>query len=204
MKYLSSRFGHTNEPSFQSLFEFVSHEEECKSSDFGIFLLSDRDEACDAKESFKNKSICPVRQTLIGSPDKSKWSPKNSRRRHNNIFTNKPDSVEYSTEAPVAFFVVLKNVRHWLANRRGFLELAPSERKNVIIRASCCLNCLRKHIVKNSLFPKNCRTCGAACSRKHSFLLHKLYVTSPESRKAVDRESEVLVLYLLGRLILPR
>ena len=32
LKYLSSRFGHTNEPNFQSLFEFFLHEEECKSS----------------------------------------------------------------------------------------------------------------------------------------------------------------------------
>ena len=94
LKYLSSRFGHTNEPSFQSLFEFVLHEEESKSSDFGILLLSDRDDARGAKESLKNKSICPVRQTLVGSPDKSKWSPKNNRRRYNNVLANKSDSVE--------------------------------------------------------------------------------------------------------------
>ena len=68
---MSSRFGHTNEPSFQSLFEFVSHEEECKSFDFGILLLSDRNDARGAKESLKNKPICTVRQTLVGSPDKS-------------------------------------------------------------------------------------------------------------------------------------
>ena len=46
-------------------------------------------------------------------------------------------------------------------------------------------------MVKNCLFPNNCRTCGAACSQKHSFLLHEIYVRSSESRKAVDRESEV-------------
>ena len=53
------------------------------------------------------------------------------------------------------------------------------------------MNCLRKHLVKNCLFPNNCRTCGAACSQKHFFLLHESYVTSPESCKAVDRESEI-------------
>ena len=108
LKYFSSRFGHRNEPSFQSLFKFVSHEEECKSSDFGILLLSDRDDARGAKESLKNKSICPVRKTLVGSPDKSKWSPKNNRRRYNNAFANKSDSVEYSTEAPACIFCCSK------------------------------------------------------------------------------------------------
>ena len=193
LKYLSSRFGHTNEPSFQSLFEFVLHEKECKSSDFGILLSSDRDDVRGAKESLKNKSICPVRQTLVGSPDKSELSLKNSRRRYNNVIANKSDSVEYSTEAPACIFCCSKgrHERYWLANCRGFLELSPSERKNVIIKAGRCLNCLRKHMVKNCLFPNKCRTCGAACSQKHSFLLHELYVTSPESRKAVDRESEV-------------
>ena len=53
------------------------------------------------------------------------------------------------------------------------------------------MNCLRKHIVKNCLFPNKCPTCGLACSQKHSFLLHEAYVTSSEFRKAVDRESEV-------------
>ena len=108
LKYLSSRFGHTNEPSFQSLFEFVSHEEECKSSDFGILLLSDRNDARGAKESLKNKSICPVRQTLIGLPDKSKRSPKNNRKRYNNVLANKSYSFEYSTEVPVCLFCCSK------------------------------------------------------------------------------------------------
>ena len=104
LKYLSSCFGHTNEPSFQNLFEFETHEEECKFSDFGILLLSDRDDARGAKEILKNKSICPVRQTLVGSPDKSKWSPKNNRRRYNNALPNKSELVEYRTKAPACIF----------------------------------------------------------------------------------------------------
>ena len=91
LKYLSSRYGHTNEPSFQSLFKFASHKKERKFSDFGILLLNDRGEARGAKESFKNKSVCPVRQTLVGTPDKSKWSPKSDRKRFNNVFRNKSD-----------------------------------------------------------------------------------------------------------------
>ena len=131
---------------------------------FGILLLSYRDDARGAKKSLKNKSIFPVRKTLVGSPNKSKWSPKNNRRRYNNVFANKSDSVEYSTEVPVCIFCCSKGrqERHWLANCRGFLKLAPSERKNVIIKVGRCLNCLRKHLVKNYLFPNKCRTCGAA------------------------------------------
>ena len=61
----------------------------------------------------------------------------------------------------------------------------------LITKAGRCLNCLRKHLVKNCLFPNKCRTYGAACSQKRFFLLHESYVTSPESRKVVDRETEV-------------
>ena len=108
---------------------------ECKSSDFGILLLSDRDDARGAKESLKNKSIFPVRQTLVGSLDKSKWSPKNNRRRYNNVLANKSDSIEYSTEVPACIFCCSKGrqERHWLANCRGFLELVPIAKEKMLL-----------------------------------------------------------------------
>ena len=40
LKFLANLFGHTNEPSFESLFKFVGEEESYKSTDFGILLLN--------------------------------------------------------------------------------------------------------------------------------------------------------------------
>ena len=40
LKFLANRFGHTNEPSFESLFEFITEEESYKLTDFGISLLN--------------------------------------------------------------------------------------------------------------------------------------------------------------------
>ena len=85
LKFLANRFGHTNEPSFESLFEFITEEESYKSTDFGISLLNASSELRKfEKPHDKSKNACPVRQTSVKSPnlprrsdinDKQKKSP---------------------------------------------------------------------------------------------------------------------------------
>ena len=69
LKFLANRFGHTNEPSFESLFEFITEEESYKSTDFGISLLNASSELRKfEKPHDKSKKACPVRQTSVKSP----------------------------------------------------------------------------------------------------------------------------------------
>ena len=52
---------------------------------------------------------------------------------------------------------------------------------------------MRKHFVKDCFAPNSCRKCGAAYSRKHSFLLHDAFVTPSQARESGDNTSELSV-----------
>ena len=73
---------------------------------------------------------------------------------------------------------------HYLSNCLESLRLTPSDRKDVILKSGRCLNCLRKHFVKDCFAPNSCRKCGAAYSRKHFFLLHDAFVTPSQARES--------------------
>ena len=79
---------------------------------------------------------------------------------------------------------------HCLSNCSEFLRLTPIDCKDVIVKSGRCLNCLRKHFVKDCFAPNSCRKCGAAYSRKHSFLLHDAFVTPSQARESGDNTSE--------------
>ena len=89
LKFLENRFGHTNEPSFESLFEFITEEESYKSTDFGISLLNASSELRKfEKPHDKSKNACPVRQTFVKSPNlprRSKVSQEDLPRRSPNL-----------------------------------------------------------------------------------------------------------------------
>ena len=71
---------------------------------------------------------------------------------------------------------------HCLSKCANYLCLSPAERKEVVVKSGRCLNCLRKHFVKDCGYPNNCRKCGISCSKKHYYLLHDLYATKCDSR----------------------
>ena len=79
---------------------------------------------------------------------------------------------------------------HYLSNCSEFLRLTPIDRKDVIVKSGRCLNCLRKHFVKDCFAPNSCRKCGTAYSRKHSFLLHDAFVTPSQACESGDNTSE--------------
>ena len=82
LKFLANRFGHTNEPSFESLFEFITEEESYKSTDFGISLLNASSELRKfEKPHDKSKKACPVRQTSVKSPNLPRRSDANNKQK---------------------------------------------------------------------------------------------------------------------------
>ena len=189
LKYLSNRFGHTNEPSFESLFEFVAEEESNKSTDFGISLLNASSELRKfEKHHDKSKNACLVRQTSFKSPNLQRRSDVNDKQK-------KSLTTDSRTERPMCIYCSSKRLvkHHYLSNCSKFLRLTLIDCKDVIFKSGRCLNCLRKHFVKDCFAPNSCRKCGAAYSRKHSFLLHDAFVTPSQARENVDNTSEISV-----------
>ena len=190
LKFLANRFGHTNEPSFESLYEFVAEEESHKSTDFGISLLNASSELRKfEKPHDKSKNACPVRQTSFKSPNLHRRSYVNDNQKKSLTTDSRP-------EHPMCIYCFSKGLveHHYLSNCSEFLRLMPSDCKDVILESGWCLNCLRKHFVKDCFAPNRCRKCGAAYSRKHSFLLHDAFVTSSQAHESgSDNTAELSV-----------
>ena len=186
LKFLANRFGHTNEPSFESLFEFITEEESYKSTDFGISLLNASSELRKfEKPHDKSKNACPVRQTSFKSPNLPRRSDINDKQKKSPTTNSRP-------EHPMCIYCSSKGLveHHYLSNCSEFLHLTPIDRKDVIVKSGRCLNCLRKHFVKDCFAPNSCRKCGAAYSRKHSLLLHDAFVTPSQAHESGDNTSE--------------
>ena len=186
LKFLANRFGHTNEPSFESLFEFITEEESYKSTDFGISLLNASSELRKfEKPHNKSKNACPVRQTSVKSSNLPRRSDINDKQKKSPTTNSRP-------EHPMCIYCSSKGLveHHYLSNCSEFLRLTPIDRKDVIVKSGRCLNCLRKHFVKDCFAPNSCGKCGAAYSRKHSFLLHDAFVTPSQAHESGDNTSE--------------
>ena len=186
LKFLANRFGHTNEPSFESLFEFITEEESYKSTDFGISLLNASSELRKfEKPHDKSKKACPVRQTSVKSPNLPRRSDINDKQKKSPTTNSRP-------EHPMCIYCSSKGLveHHYLSNCSEFLHLTPIDRKDVIVKSGRCFNCLRKHFVKDCFAPNSCGKCGAAYSRKHSFLLHDAFVTPSQAHESGDNTSE--------------
>ena len=186
LKFLANRFGHTNEPSFESLFKFITEEESYKSADFGISLLNASSELRKfERHQDKSKSVCPVRQTSFKSPNLQRRSDVNDKQMKSLTTDSRP-------ERPICIDCSSKGLveHHYLSNCSEFLRLTPIDRKDVIVKSGRCLNCLHKHFVKDCFSPNSCRKCKAAYNRKHSFLLHDAFVTPSQARESGDNTSE--------------
>ena len=186
LKFLANRFGHTNEPSFESLFDFITEEESYKSTDFGISLLNASSELRKfEKPHDKSKNACPVRQTSVKSPNLPRRSDINDKQKKSPTTNSRP-------EHPMCIYCSSKGLveHHYLSNCSEFLHLTPIDRKDVIVKSGRCLNCLRKHFVKDCFAPNSCRKCGAAYSRKHSLLLHDAFVIPSQACESGDNTSE--------------
>ena len=186
LKFLANRFGHTNEPSFESLFKFITEEESYKLTDFGISLLNASSELRKFEKPLdKSKNACPVRQTSVKSPNLPRRSDINKKQKKSPTTNSRP-------EHPMCIYCSSKGLveHHYLSNCSEFLRLTPIDRKDVIVKSGRCLNCLRKHFVKDCFAPNSCRKCGAAYSRKHSFLLHDAFFTPSQACESGDNTSE--------------
>ena len=118
LKFLANRFGHTNEPSFESLFEFITEEESYKSTDFGISLLNASSELRKfEKPHDKSKKACPVRQTSVKSPNLPR-SDINDKQKKFPTTNSRP-------EHPMCIYCSSKGLveHHYLSNCFEFLRL---------------------------------------------------------------------------------
>ena len=178
LDFMLDRFTSTNEPTFQSLMDFVSREETLRSSDFGILLMGEAQH--DVKMLDMDKSPAyRVWQADARSSQESKFEERESQS------GRARDNVVSQPRAPFLCIYCSTHGReehHSLSNCSEFLRLTPKDRYEVIIRSNRCLNCLPSHLVKDCAFANNCRKCGTLAVRKHYYLLHDYFVRPVDSQ----------------------
>ena len=81
-----------------------------------------------------------------------------------------------SGRPPICFVCARADNRHYLVECEKFMKLPPQERRQTVIKAGRCLNCLSKeHLARNCPSRCKCRKCGPNCRVTHSSAIHDCY-----------------------------
>ena len=135
LDFLSDRFGRTGDPTFVSLLEFVEREEDNKSSDFGVQLMTDEKSERTSKPSAKSSGNPSFNVKKTSAPFDS-----NGRRNNDGSFQTgnmipartKPFSDSKNNDlvsvAPQCFVCVMErsDSHHKVANCQRFRRMNPS------------------------------------------------------------------------------
>ena len=81
-----------------------------------------------------------------------------------------------SGRPPICFVCARADRRHHLFECEKFMKLPPKERRQTVITAGRCLNCLStEHLAHNCFSRCKCRKCGINCRAKHSSATYDCY-----------------------------
>ena len=145
----------------------------------------------DGKEGFRESSINSreyrVRKLVVGEDSVNplmefSGSPPSTHRTKNGTlrtsFRGGKDRFE-SKSPPLCFVCAKSNSKHFLGECEKFMALSLTARRQTVIEAKRCLNCLSVyHFVRDCSRPSKCRKCGPNnYESKHATALHDFYTT---------------------------
>ena len=189
LDFLLMKFESTNEPSFQSLIDFISREETLKGTDFGFMLLGDIVETKklpdrDKTPSFKVRQVDAKSSASHNAPTPEKGSVTSRLETKNGPHDHCPDSVKKFEDKPSCLYCSLqgRSERHFLSKCNAFSRLNADARKGAVVKSGRCLNCLGLHLVRQCPRPNNCRKCSPDFDKKHYYLLHDAFILKPAAK----------------------
>ena len=178
-----------NQPSFQSLCDFVLLEIEMTTSDYALafFKSEDKDKT---KEQIVGRGEVRVRRAAVGSGSGGQESGTavcgsevvggdggtcaSTRQRR--------EMKQHQKRPPVCFYCLRAECRPYLIDCEKFKQLSPREKRQAVFDAKRCFNCLSpEHFVRGCVFRSKCRTCGPLSENKHATALHESYVSDPHT-----------------------
>ena len=81
-----------------------------------------------------------------------------------------------SGSPPIFLVCARADSRHYRVACEKFMKLLPQERRQTVITAGECLNCLlTEYLARNCPSRCKCRLCGTNCRTKHSSAIHDCY-----------------------------
>ena len=180
LDYLAKMGFNLNHPGFDSLREFITHELTLMTSDYAqtFFKNDEKDKPRDFKsvrDSFRVRQVAvkskPTSLTLTGSFNKRE-----------SVVSDKTQCAYkrfLTTPPPNCFIRNHSSSKHFLADCKKFANLSIDCKRQMIINAGRCLNCLSLgHLARDCAFPLKCRKWVPNFEHKHSSILHHLYKQS--------------------------
>ena len=135
-----------NQPSFESLRKFVVHEINVTTSDYAqAFFKSDHKEK--SREPQSGRSEFRVRQVAldsgVGAHNGSAESPGSAAAGGRGAPTDHNRGTKKANgRPPICFVCARADNRHYLVECEKFMKLPSQERRQTVITAGRCLNCL--------------------------------------------------------------
>ena len=159
---------------FECLRNFIVHEIKLTTSDYAqaLFRVDEKDKLRDS--SGKSNTV-RVRHAAITSISDVKRTAQ-AERSSNNVNTFIPRNQQLSAKPKPDCFVCAK--KHYLADCDQFKILPDYQKKQTILDAGRCLNCLSlRHTVRNCMHQSKCCKCQRDYRFKHASVLHDYYVS---------------------------
>ena len=180
LDYLTKINANLNQPGFDALRGFVTHELSVLTSDYAqtFFGGDDKEKSRDTGSGGHRNKQVHVRQVVL-SEDKQRGSAAKSQPERTKETSTKPKYTN-TTVPPVCFVCNDGKIRHYLADCERFKAFTPYQKRKFVGDSNRCLNCLsRGHIVKDCKLPSKCRQCSPSCSTKHATALHDWQTLTP-------------------------
>ena len=174
--FLHDNFGSTKQPSFDSFKQFLNRELQVVKTTFAERFL------CSSDRGEKNRSTQRAKVHHTNVQTKTGNSATTT-----SIITRSAPAASAPSEAskwqqsPRCFMCSIETSekRHFLYNCDNYQRLTPEEKRNAIIQAHRCLNCLQSQSVEDCKFPCKCKHCKQRMAvPKPTTSLHEIYNTS--------------------------
>ena len=162
--FLTDHWGNPDEPSFESFKQFLNRELKRINTTFAQKLLGASQGKNDKLMTLQRVRVHQTKVGVLptlGHKELSSTSP-----------TRQKQPVCFICSTPT------ETHRHLLNTCHTYKSMTPQERRESIIKAGHCINCLSKHHISDCHLQCKCKHCDKHNPQRHTTSLHELYLQS--------------------------
>ena len=181
LDYLDKMQLNLSQPGFESLRRFIVHEIDMATSDYAQAFFKHEEKEGSREPSTGTRDL-RVRQVAVETSSRANNRPYYHTESKSRAFEiNEKSRVrnDQVKSPPLCFVCSRPDSKHFLMNCDKFKALSLKEKRDTVIRAKRCLNCLSlEHFVRECSRPNKCRKCGPRSDvSKHATALHDCFAS---------------------------
>ena len=162
--FLTDHWGNPDEPSFESFKQFLNRELKRINTTFAQKLLGASQGKNDKLMTLQRVRVHQTKVRVLPTLGHKELSSTSAARQ----------------KQPVCFIcsTPTETHRHLLNTCHTYKSMTPQERRESIIKAGHCINCLSKHHISDCRLQCKCKHCDKHNPQRHTTSLHELYLQS--------------------------